>query len=336
MSIRAKLARASMFIMLCLMSAFGAAWRYSTSAAQQYAPSLIELRVDSLARVSETLVVDIYANIAVPAYGFGLQVIYDASVVQLLTRQDSAGADVPMRVGGGFAGAQRIRNTNEVNEGSGLIDVVYTLLPPAEPTQGEGFIGRLEFTVLQEAPIEIELVRPRLIALENGTAVDLPVTVGQKLSLAPLAALAPVVAANPMPQTQPEVAPAAAVPAAQQPLVESLTSVNTGRDILTEMNRTNTIMNTLLIALLTVVTLLFGVIALSTLADAVSTSRAPRPVPAPAYVGRSRSAAASSRSRTRQAQAEKLHRPVHLDSGSAAKQRLAARRQRLLVDTQDL
>jgi hypothetical protein len=333
MNIRAKLARASLFVTLCALSAFGAAWRYSASGAQEYAPSLIELRADSLARVGETLVVDVYANIAVPTYGFGLQVAYDATVVQLETQQDSAGAAVPLRVGGGFAGAQRIRNTNEIADTSGLIDVVYTLLPPAEPAQGEGFIGRLQFLVLQDAPVTLELVSPRLIALEDGSAVDLPVTAGQALALTPEAAAAPVVVDAPQ-QLQTVTAPVAAVPVAQQPLVESLTSVNTSDDVLSQMSRTNELMNTVLIGLLAMVTLLFGLISITTLADAFSNSRAPRPVPV--YAGRPRPAVAPARARAAQPQRQQLQRPVYMDSGSAAKQRLAARRQRMVVDTQDL
>jgi hypothetical protein len=86
-----------------------------------------------------------------------------------------------MQAGGVFVGAQRIRNSAQVQaeNNAGSLDVVYTLLPPAQARQGAGVLGQVTFTVLQEGPTQIRLVNPRLIALENGVARDITLTLGE-------------------------------------------------------------------------------------------------------------------------------------------------------------
>jgi hypothetical protein len=287
MNLKAKLARAILFLALCALSAFGALWRFSATQAQEYPPSQFELRSDSLMKTGEPFVVSIFANVASPAYGFGLQVRYDPNVLQLQPQPDNDGTLVPLRVGGVFMSAQRIRNTDGLAESASVIDVVYTLLPPAEPTTGEGFIGRISFITLQETSTQLELLSPRLIALENGTAVDLPVNAVPILAVMPAAAapeaeviteLNSVPVALPALETQPQIQQPAPVVETQPEVQTVLASLNTSSDILAQMNRTNALMNAVLVGLLTMITILLGVISISSVLDAFEAARAPRPV----------------------------------------------------------
>ncbi|MBE0688580.1 MAG: hypothetical protein IH587_00480 [Anaerolineae bacterium] len=302
MNIKAKIARAALLVFLCLLSAFGAAWRYSASQAQDYPTSLLELRADTLVQQGEELLVDVYANIAAPAYGFGFQIDYDPAVLELQLQQDESGASVPLQVGGAFASAQRIRNVQETVDGGAMIDTVYTLLPPAEAAIGESFIGRLSFIVLQEAPIEIRLESPRLIALDGANAVDLPVQSSEVLALSPgmpiqetvvdaadaaqtadtgelaLASRSRLAAPAPVTPVEPQTAPA---------LDSVVATLNTPNDALAAMSRTSSLMNAVLIGLLTMITILLGVISVSSVLDAVEMARTPRPALAYAYAPRS-------------------------------------------------
>jgi hypothetical protein len=273
MNLKAKIARTLFLLMLGMLSMIGAAWRYSATQAQQYPESQIELRSATAPQVGQPYIVDVYANVAAPAYGFGAQITYDPAVLQLELQRDNDGTLVPLRVGGVFGSAQRIRN-NQASEGtSATLDAVYTLLPPAQPAQGEGFIGRLTFTVLQDAPAQIELVSPRLIALDNGVAVDLPVVMGAPLLLNQQAeALSAEVVEQPVVQVV-ETAP---IPAAQPVAQSVLATVDTPRDILEQMNRTSMIMNAVAIGLLVMMGLMLTVMTISTFIDALETAKAGR------------------------------------------------------------
>jgi hypothetical protein len=290
MTLQTKIARVGCFLVLCIFSAFGAAWRYSETQAQDFPTSELELRSDSVAQVGQPYVVDVYANVAAPAYGFGLQVKYDPAVMELNLLADADGAPVPMSITGAFAGAQRIRNMHETVDGLATIDVVYTLLPPADPVSGAGFIGRITFTVLQDAPAQLELISPRLIALSDGTAMDMPITAEPVLVVTADPALAAV--AEPQVITQPEtpalapIVEVAPVPAEVAPAVETIASINTSNDVLAATNRTNTLINAVAIGLLLVVTLLLAVFAVSSMMDALTLARQPRIRPVHAYAGR--------------------------------------------------
>lgn len=298
MKLKGKIARAALFVLLCLLSAFGAAWRYNMTRAQEYPTSMVELRADSLVHQGEELVVDVYANLAAPAYGFGLQINYDPTQLELQPQEDNSGVDVPLRVGGVFSGAQRIRNVQETVDGSAMIDAVYTLLPPADAAIGESFIGRLSFIVLQEAPLEIHLQNPRLIALDGATAVDLPVESSEVLALAPGMPVQETVVDATGPTTAGEIALAPETQIAQPAPValadvqaapaldDVVATINTPNDALAAMNRTNSLMNAVLIGLLTIITILLGVISVSSVLDAIMTARMPQPALAYAYVQR--------------------------------------------------
>lgn len=302
MNLKQKIARAALLVFLCALSAFGAAWRYSASQAQDYPSSQLELRADSIVQQGEELIVDVYADIAAPAYGFGFQINYDPTLLELQPQQDASGTDVPLQVGGVFAGAQRIRNVAETVDGTATIDTVYTLLPPAEAAVGESFIGRLSFVVLQDAPVELHLESPRLIALEGASAVDLPVDSAEVLALSPGMPMEESVvdAAEPVQSADASdvavVAPArmaesAAATVAEPEAVPALDNVvatlNTPNDALAAMSRTSNLLNAVLIGLLTMITILLGVISVSMVLDALTTARAPKPTLAYAYAPRS-------------------------------------------------
>lgn len=131
--------------------------------------------------LGQPFTVQIVTNVATPAYGYGFQIEYDGTRLQVETRPDTDGSPAAMQSGGVFVGAQRIRNSAQVlaESGAGTLDVVYTLLPPAQARQGAGVLGQVTFTVLKEGPAEIRLVNPRLIALENGVARDIALTLGE-------------------------------------------------------------------------------------------------------------------------------------------------------------
>jgi hypothetical protein len=288
MNWKAKLARAFFLLTLVIVSMIGAVWRIGVASAQQFPESQIELRTDNAPVVGQPYVVDIFANIAAPAYGFGVQVKYDPTVLQLDLQQDRDTTFVPLRVGGVFVGAQRIRNNQATDGTMATVDAVYTLLPPAEPVQGEGFIGRVTFTVLQAAPAQVELVSPRLIALDNGTALDMPLVMGQPLLLnqdaVPVAASPVTVEAAPVVQVV-ETAPSIV----EAPVVENvLATVDTPRDVLDQMARTSTIMNAVAIGLLFMMGLMLAVMTISTFMDALEGAKSQRSmVRAYAYAARS-------------------------------------------------
>jgi len=331
MNLKQKIARAALLIFLCTLSAFGAAWRYSASQAQDYPSSQLELRADTIVQQGEELIVDVYADIAAPAYGFGFQINYDPAALELQPQQDASGASVPLQVGGVFSGAQRIRNVAETVDGTATIDTVYTLLPPAEAAVGESFIGRLSFVVLQEAPIELHLESPRLIALDGANAVDLPVDSTEVLALSPGMPIEETVvdAAEPMQaaadtqaadtsepalasrERMVEPAPVAVAESETAPALDSaIATLNTPNDALAAMSRTSNLLNAVLIGLLTMITILLGVISVSMILDAMAMARTPKPTLAYAYAPRSvqatyvkpRSQAQSPRPRPQKAQ----------------------------------
>lgn len=290
MNLKEKITRAAVFLTLCVLSAVGAAWRYSATSAQDFPPSLIELRADSPAQVGQPYIVDVFASIAAPAYGFGVQISYDPAVLQLDLQADVDTTQVPLRVGGVFISAQRIRNSQESDGTRATVDAVYTLLPPAEAVTGEGFIGRLTFTVLQPNASQVELVTPRLITLNDGMALDLPVTPSVPLAFS-AAPASEVVQVVPQAITTPEVAVVAPAPAVESaPVVNSIIeTVDTPTTVLAEMNRTSNLINAVAVGLLTLMAVLLGVITVSNVLDAITTARNPQqPVPARAfaYTGR--------------------------------------------------
>lgn len=285
MNWKSKLARAMFLLLLAVFSMVGAAWRYTATQAQQFPDSQIELRSQNAPQVGQPYVVDIYANIAAPAYGFGTQIQYDPTVLQLDMQQDADGTMVPLRVGGVFGSAQRIRNTQAAEGSSATLDAVYTLLPPAQPVQGESLIGRLTFTVLSDAPAQLNLVSPRLIALDNGTALDMPVVVADSVQVTQAAA-APVVADTPVTVEAAPVAQPAQPPVAEAAQVTQsvLATVDTPRDVLDQMARTSSIMNAVAIGLLVMMGLMTAVMMISTFMDALTGAKAQRsPTKAYAY-----------------------------------------------------
>jgi hypothetical protein len=146
----------------------------------------------------------------------------------------------------------------------------------------------VSFTVLQEAPTQLELVSPRLISLTDGTAADLPVSAAPALALMQTTSapetVSQVVPEAPLAVEQP--ASVALVASSEETLVLAdnvLASLNTSSDILAQMNRTTTLMNAVLIGLLTMITLLLAVISISSVVDAIEAARTPRMRPAHAY-----------------------------------------------------
>jgi hypothetical protein len=150
------------------------------------AQDAVELPPDSLhliapdrVAVGQSFSVSITANISTAAYGFGFQLTYDPSHLRVEARADADGQPVLVQVGDLFHTAQRIRNSQTAESGAARLDVVYTLLPPAEAIQGVGTLGTVAFTVLQEGPAEIRLLNPRLIALEGTAARDISLALGE-------------------------------------------------------------------------------------------------------------------------------------------------------------
>ena len=121
----------------------------------------------------EYVLVEVQSNIATPAYGFGLQLTYDPTYIRPVNRADVDGAEVFAPVGDIFQSAQRVINRDEETEtGKRHLDVVYTLLAPAAPIEGEGTLVSVLFEKLQPGDSAIELANPRLISLNDGVAAD--------------------------------------------------------------------------------------------------------------------------------------------------------------------
>lgn len=157
--------------------------------------------------LGQPFTVQIVTNVATPAYGFGFQLEYDAARLQVETRPDAEGSPVAMQPGAVFLGAQRIRNSALAlaDSGIGTLDVVYTLLPPAQARQGAGVLGQVTFTVLQEGQAQIRLVNPRLIALEGGVARDIALTLGDPVLTLNVGAAQGAVTAGQFPHKAPGV-----------------------------------------------------------------------------------------------------------------------------------
>lgn len=147
----------------------------------QLPPNSIQLRVDDPVqslRAGQTVVISIVSSLATPAYGFGFQVRFDPAMVQVFPRSDPDGSAAPFILGPLFSAPQRVKNAEEAVEGGSQrqVDVVYTLLPPAQAVSGEGILGTIAFTILAEGQTEITLLHPRLIEVVEGTARDILVT----------------------------------------------------------------------------------------------------------------------------------------------------------------
>jgi hypothetical protein len=130
--------------------------------------------------VGQTFIVNVQAAIDTPTYGFGFQLRYDPAVLQLFARPDTGDSVVPFVPGDVFpAGLQRVRNLDFPVEGNTWheVDVVYTVLPPADPATGSGNLGSLAFTILDTQETHIELHSPRLITAVDGQAKDIAVTI---------------------------------------------------------------------------------------------------------------------------------------------------------------
>jgi hypothetical protein len=287
MNLNGKIARTGLYLTLCLLSAFGALWRSTAIQAQDYPPSQVELRADSQPQIGQPYFVDVYATIGAPAYGFGVQVSYDANVLQLDLGTDADGTAVPLSLNGLFNGAQRIRNSQTVDGNIATVDAVYTFLPPAEAVAGEGFIGRLSFTVLQAVETQVTLVSPRLIALNNGAALDLPISESAPLTVALASIDAAAVPAEAV--VQPVTPPQAVVIETQpvvpaEPIAENIINqLETPGSVLAEISRTNTLINTVAIVLLSLMAVMLGGVTISNLLEAISGARQPQPVHARAY-----------------------------------------------------
>jgi hypothetical protein len=129
----------------------------------------------------QTFIVNVVSRMETPTYGFGFQVQFDPKQLQVFPRPGRDGASVPLVVGELFGRKpQGVKNAVEAvpNTLFSQIDVVYTLLPPAAPMQGQGVLGSIAFTVIGESKSDIRLLNPRLIQVTNGQAADIPLKIG--------------------------------------------------------------------------------------------------------------------------------------------------------------
>jgi len=168
-------------------------------------PDSVHLVATGQPILGQPFTVQIVTNVATPAYGFGFQLEYDAVRLQVEARPDADGSPVGMQPGAVFLGAQRIRNSAQAlaESGIGTLDVVYTLLPPAQAREGVGVLGQVTFTVLQEGQAQVRLINPRLIALEGGVARDITLTLGEPVLTLTVGAAQGAVTAGAFPRKAP-------------------------------------------------------------------------------------------------------------------------------------
>lgn len=157
-----------------------------------------QLQAPERLQAGESFTVDILANIATPAYGFGFRLKYDPAFVQIVSQTDLDQAQVSLLLGDLFHNAQRVRNIQQTEEAAAFVDAIYTLIPPAIASQGIGKVGSVKFMALKDGPTQIELVKPRLIGINGGQATEIPLNHLASLNL-PLSITSntvPVVAAT--------------------------------------------------------------------------------------------------------------------------------------------
>ena len=168
--------------------------------AAELPPDSLHLIAPNYVAVGQSFSVAITANVSTPAYGFGFQLTYDPSHLRVEARADADGQPMPVQVGDLFRTAQRIRSSQTAEAGAARLDVVYTLLPPAEAIQGIGMLGTVTFTVLQEGPAEIRLLNPRLIALEGTAARDIALALGEPALMLNIGGAGGVITAGRLPE----------------------------------------------------------------------------------------------------------------------------------------
>jgi hypothetical protein len=125
----------------------------------------------------ETFTVEVMVNAGTPAYGFGFQLEFDPGYLEVVEQADTDTVSVAAPLGTLFQSAQRVKNGVEQVGNSQQIDVVYTLLPPAEAAQGTGTLVSVSFQVLKAGATQLRLLNPRLIALNGEVAQDIPLTI---------------------------------------------------------------------------------------------------------------------------------------------------------------
>lgn len=168
--------------------------------AAELPPDSLHLIAPDRVAVGQSFSVSITANVGTPAYGFGFQLTYDPSHLRVEARADADGQLMPVQAGDLFRTAQRIRSSQTAEAGTALLDVVYTLLPPAQAIQGIGTLGTVTFTVLQEGPAEIRLLNPRLIALEGAAARDISLALGEPALMLNVGGAGGVITAGRLPE----------------------------------------------------------------------------------------------------------------------------------------
>lgn len=141
-------------------------------------PNSIHLKSQTLTVTTGTIfTVDVLANATTPAYGFGFQLEFDPTYLQIIERPDTDTVTVAAPVGSLFPTAQRIKNSIETVGDTRQIDAIYTLLPPALAAQGTGTLATVSFQVLAAGSTQLNLLHPRLIELSGEVAQDIPLTV---------------------------------------------------------------------------------------------------------------------------------------------------------------
>jgi len=145
--------------------------------------NFFQLQAPQAVQPGQQFTVDILANIATPAYGFGFRLRYDPAYVQLVGQTDAEQVAVSLLLGDLFQHAQAIRNMQQQEGADAFIDAIYTLMPPATGSQGEGKVGSVMFKALQAGPTQIELIKPRLIGVNRGQATEIPLTQATNPSL---------------------------------------------------------------------------------------------------------------------------------------------------------
>lgn len=142
-------------------------------------PDSVHVIAPTSIAAGQTFIVEVIANVDTAAYGFGFQMQYDPTLLSPIMRPDQDGTDALSVVGNIFNGAQRVRSVvNELSSDIHAIDVVYTLLSPAPSVSGEGVLTSVAFEVLQPGETSVSLLNPRLIGLNEGTAFDIPLNLG--------------------------------------------------------------------------------------------------------------------------------------------------------------
>lgn len=151
------------------------------SRAQELPADTIQLMgfTSNNSQVGDLVIVELAAHLLTPSYGFGGQIVYDASVVEPIL-QESRNGSTYTQIGGMFNRSQLVLDrVNVRDDGLSEIDFVYTMLKPDPPVQGQDNLVEVTFRLLKLADTKISLANPRVVQIVDGLGVDVPISIAR-------------------------------------------------------------------------------------------------------------------------------------------------------------